>query len=210
MTTARQLAERLEVSVRTVYRDVNDLMLSGVPIEGEAGVGYMLRRGFDIPPLMFTREEIEALVVGARLVRAWTGSTLIVAAGQALAKIEAVLPEGLRDEIGRSRVFAPDFHVRADLVSVLDRLHQAINLSRVIHFDYTREDGKASSRDVRPLGLFFWGSVWTLAAWCELRQAFRSFRVDRMAGVTVLERSFDETPGTGLNDFLCMVCQAQP
>lgn len=202
LTTARQLAEWLEVSPRTIYRDVNDLILSGVPIRGEAGVGYVLQRGCDIPPLMFSAEEVEALVLGARMVRAWGGAALAHAASQALVKIEAVLPERLQRESSRSRLFAPDFHLSPQRTLTLDQLRMAMHEVRVLQFDYTREDGTRSARSVHPLGLFYWGSVWTLAAWCELRQDFRSFRIDRMAGIRLLERRFTETPGHTLADFL--------
>lgn len=210
LTTAKQLAEWLEVSERTVYRDISDLMLSGVPIEGEAGVGYVLKQGFDIPPLMFTPEEIEALVVGARIVKAWAGTQLGHAATQALQKIEAVLPERLKPHASESRVFAIDAYNKPEFAANLDQVRQGINLQRFIRFHYTREDGETSRRDVRPLGLFFWGSVWTLGAWCELRQTFRNFRVDRMAEITLLERSFFDTQGMTLNDYLNTVCKPDP
>lgn len=193
LVTARQLAERLEVSERTVYRDVQDLVLSGVPIEGEAGVGYMLRAGFHLPPLMFTPEEMEALVTGARLVKAWAGNTLAHAAEQALVKIEHALPPKLKEKFGDTRLFAPGFHQYSQYGPQLDKLRHAINGRRVLHLDYIREDGGSSARDVRPLGLFFWGAVWTLAAWCELRNDYRSFRVDRIQSLAELDRRFEET-----------------
>lgn len=193
LVTARQLAERLQVSERTVYRDVQDLVLSGVPIDGEAGVGYMLRAGFNLPPLMFTPEEMEALVTGARLVRSWGGDDLARAAEQALAKIGNVLPPKLKDKLQDTRLFAPDFHQYTQHGAQLDRLRGAINERRVLKLDYAREDGQVSARDIRPLGLFFWGATWTLAAWCELRGDFRNFRVDRIRTVTALERRFEET-----------------
>ena len=193
LVTAKQLAERLEVSERTVYRDVQDLMLSGVPIEGEAGVGYMLRAGFHLPPLMFTPEEMEALVTGARLVRSWAGDSLAEAATQALAKIEHTLPPKLKHKLGDTRLFAPGFHAYARHTAQLDRLRNAINGRQVVDLHYIKEDGTASQRAVWPLGLFFWGKVWTLAAWCELRTDYRSFRVDRIQSADELGRGFEET-----------------
>ncbi len=127
LTTARHLAQRLEVSERTIYRDVRDLVLSGVPIEGEAGVGYALRKGFDLPPLMFDRAELEALVLGARFVQAWGGTALSEAARRSLVKIEAVLPADRRKEIRRSRLFALDFNVPAQVTSTMDCVRDAIN-----------------------------------------------------------------------------------
>ncbi len=202
VVTARRLAELLEVSERTVYRDVRDLQLSGVPIEGEAGVGYCLRRGADIPPLMFTRDELEALVIGARFVQTWAGRRNAAAARRALTKIEAVLPEELRQHTERSRVFAPALPRHAPVLERLDALHAAIESHRAAEFDYQREDGVASSRSVRPLCLVYWGQTWTLGAWCEMRRDFRNFRLDRIASLRVLERGFEETEAIGLAAYL--------
>lgn len=193
LVTAKQLAERLQVSERTVYRDVQDLMLSGVPVEGEAGVGYILRAGFHLPPLMFTPEEMEALITGARLVKAWAGDKLAEQAEEALAKIEHILPPKLKQQIGDTRVFAPGFHAYARHTAQLDTLRTAINKRQVLEIGYVKEDGQTSDRSVRPLGLFFWGKVWTLAAWCELRSDYRSFRIDRIQKVTEAGRRFEET-----------------
>jgi predicted DNA-binding transcriptional regulator YafY len=205
VVTARRLAELLEVSERTVYRDVRDLQLSGVPIEGEAGVGYALRRGADIPPLMFTREELEALVVGARMVEAWTGRRLLQGARTALTKIEAVLPEELKRRAERSRVFAPPLARHTAIAGRLDALHAAIEAREVVELDYAREDGAPSQRAVRPLCLAFWGGVWTLGAWCEWRKDFRNFRLDRIRGLRATGRIFEETPDIGLAAFLRQV-----
>ncbi len=202
MVTARRLAELLEVSERTVYRDVQDLQLSGVPIEGEAGVGYALRRGSDIPPLMFTRDELESLVIGARMVQAWTGRRIASSARQALTKIEAVLPEKLKRRTRPSRVFAPPVPSHAAVAGRLDELHEAIKARRVVQIDYRREDGEASARPVRPLCLAYWGPLWTLGAWCEARNDFRNFRLDRIEGFRTLDRTFIETPDISLAAFL--------
>lgn len=200
LVTARALAERLEVSERTIYRDVRDLLLSGVPIEGEAGVGYVLR-GFDLPPLMFDRREIEAVVLGVRMARAWGGERLALAAEDALRKIEAVLPPTLRDSAARTRMYALGFFVPDALRADLDALNDAIAASYRVAFAYARGDGAASEREVRPLGLFFWGGSWTLGAWCELRSDFRSFRVDRIAGLR-RGAGFRAEPGRDLAAFL--------
>jgi predicted DNA-binding transcriptional regulator YafY len=193
LVTAKQLAERLQVSERTVYRDVQDLMLSGVPIEGEAGVGYMLRAGFHLPPLMFSPEEMEALITGARLVKSWAGNKLAESAELALAKIERVLPPRLKDQIGDTRLFAPGFHAYARHTGQLDELRKAINARQVLKIAYLKEDNSSSERQVRPLGLFFWGKVWTLASWCELRDDYRTFRVDRIQKLEETGRRFEET-----------------
>ena len=199
--TARTLAETLEVSERTVYRDVRDLSLSGVPIEGEAGVGYALRRDFDMPPLMFDYDEIEALTAGARMVQAWSSPELARAAQSALDKIAAALPAEKRIVMERTRLYAPAFNVDAKVGKVLDLLREAIVEHRRLAFGYADESGKASERKVRPLGLYFWGQRWTLAAWCELREDFRNFRLDRATRVAIGNRFADE-PGKRLEDFL--------
>ena len=200
MVTARRMAQRLAVSERTIYRDIRDLTLSGVPVEGEAGVGYVLRH-FDVPPLMFTKNEIEALVAGARFVQSWGGHKLGESARDALGKIEAALPERLRKSLAEARIFAPGFHVSGELRVVFDLAQEGIEGSRRLRFEYRREDGVESARVVRPLGLFFWGSRWTLLGWCESREDFRSFRLDRVSGIELGE-GFEDVAGQGLRDFL--------
>jgi predicted DNA-binding transcriptional regulator YafY len=202
--TARRLADTLRVSPRTVYRDVADLQLSGIPIEGEAGVGYTLRRGSDVPPLMFTRAELEALVVGARFTEAFAGERLAAAARHALTKVEAVLPEDLRRLTERSRILVPAAR-RAALRAALDALHEAIESRHVVRFAYIRPDGAASERDVEPVCLAFWGHGWTLSAWCRMRRDFRSFRLDRMSAMHVLEEAYPDDPARGLRAFLASV-----
>ncbi|NYF78743.1 helix-turn-helix transcriptional regulator [Granulicella arctica] len=210
LLTAQSLAEKLQVSVRTVYRDVRDLQLSGMPIEGEAGVGYTLRRDFDLPPLMFTRSELIALVLGARLVRAWGGEENVTAATQALQRIEAAVPAELRDSFDSILLYAPEMQLKQSLRKRLDSLHAACVARQAIAFDYQREDGEQSHRTARPLALAFWSGVWTLAAWCELRKTFRAFRIDRMDEVVVLERVFIPKRGEMLEDFLKEVRSKAP
>ena len=181
LTTAAGLAERLEVSERTIYRDIADLIGSGVPIDGEAGVGYLMREGFDLPPLMFTRDEIVALTAGARLIRAWGGASMAAAAEEALVKIRAVLPEDARDRAASVQVHAFQMPELDDATrSRLDDLEAAIENRTRLDIRYRTEDGTESERIIRPLGLWFWGKVWTLVAWCELRTDFRMFRADRI------------------------------
>lgn len=198
---ARKLAETLAVSLRTVYRDVADLQLSGVPIEGEAGVGYVLRKGSDIPPLMFNADELEALVVGTRFVKAFAGKRLAGSAQAALLKIEAVLPAELRQRASRSRILAPArwHEARSGLI---DRLHEAIAAHRVLRMDYSDESGRTSTREIEPLCLAFWGGVWTLGTWCRLRTDFRNFRPDRIAAFEPTGELFAETPERGFTAYL--------
>ncbi len=201
-TTARDLAQALEVSERTVYRAVRDLVLSGVPIQGEAGVGYALGRSYELPPLMFDEEEIEALVLGARIVRAWADAKLARAAEEALQKIEGVLPPRLKQKLAEAALYAPDFHIKAGIRSGLSDLRQAVREQKKARFRYVDKAQAGSERTVQPLGLYYWGQTWTLAAWCELRQGFRNFRVDRIEGLSVTGERFEKIPGRTLADFV--------
>lgn len=204
LVTARHLAERLEVSERTIYRDIADLSGSGVPVEGEAGVGYILREGFDLPPLMFTRDEIAALVSGARLVRAWGGHAMAQAAEEALIKIEAVLPPDTRSKVGEVQVHALRMPQLDDATRTrLDRIEQAVDKRRALVLDYADAEDTLTKRPVRPLGLWFWGKVWTLVAWCDLRNDFRMFRVDRIRGLDEGE-TFRHEKGKQLRDFYAL------
>lgn len=198
---AQHLADTLAVSRRTIYRDIADLQLSGVPIEGEAGIGYVLRKGADIPPLMFSADELEALVVGTRFVKAFAGTRLHQGAQAALLKIEAVLPPHLKQRASQSRIYAPAWRHEAR-TGVIDRLHDAIAGRRVLRLDYNDEGGRASLREIEPLCLAFWGGAWTIGAWCRLRTDFRNFRPDRIARFEPTGECFDETPERGLSAYL--------
>ncbi|WP_048644769.1 helix-turn-helix transcriptional regulator [Nitratireductor soli] len=201
LVTARLLSERLEVSERTIYRDIADLQSTGVPIDGEAGVGYLMREGFELPPLMFTRDEIVALVAGGRMVRAFGGAAMARAAEEALIKIGTVLPEPERDRIARTEIHSPRWVVSDMDRQTIDALERAVEARDVLRLDYRDEGGRGSERDVRPLGLWFWGKVWTLVAWCELRGDFRTFRIDRIATITAVGRTFRPERGKQLADF---------
>ena len=202
LTTASQLAGWLEISERTVYRDIRDLSLSGVPVEGEAGVGYRLSHTFDLPPIMFSLDEVEALVAGARMVEAWAGPELAAHARTALTKIALALPKSRRDEIERTRLFAPDFHVPASVAAGLDTVRRAILRHRKLRFDYEDKTQTQSLRTVRPLAASFWGGSWTVTAWCDTRDDFRNFRLDRMRGLEMTDEVFEESPGKSLADFV--------
>lgn len=199
--TAAALAERLEVGPRTIYRDMADLMASGVPIDGEAGVGYVMRAGYDLPPLMFTSDEIVALVAGARLIRAWGGTQMAAAAEEALVKISTILPEDARQRAARVPVHAIATPEMSDALRArLDRIEAAAEDHRRLSIAYRDGAGQPSTRIVRPLGLWFWGKVWTMVCWCELREDFRMFRLDRI-GALDDEGPFRPQPGQTLRDF---------
>ncbi len=209
LQTARSLAQKLQVSDRTIYRDVQDLQLSGVPILGEAGVGYTLRRDYDLPPLMFNPREITALVLGSRMVAAWGDTELASAANDALRKIEAVLTPELRDRIDAVRLYAPALGSRVDdsTRELLEQLRLAIERSHIVEVAYCDEKSQVTERRLRPMALLFWGSVWTLVAWCELRMDFRSFRVDRFKALRMIEESFPQERGQRYEDFLAQMRQ---
>jgi len=205
LTTAQNLAERLEVSERTIYRDIADLQGSGVPIDGEAGVGYVMREGYDLPPLMFSRDEIVALVVGARMVRGWGGASMARAAEGALSKIETVLPEDERKRAADAPIYAPPTELTDDVRERIDQCERAVDAKDVLAISYRDESGSATKRSVWPLGLWYWGKVWTLVAWCELRDDFRMFRLDRIERLSGAGRRYTPRPERSLAECLRQV-----
>jgi len=196
--TAEAIGESLEVSKRTVYRDIAHLQGSGLPIDGEAGIGYLLRPGFDLPPMTFTTEQIDALALGARLVGAVGDPQIALAAREVLAKLEAVLPREAARQLTDTPLFA--FTGRPHGAKALPDLRRAIRDRRKSCITYQKLDGETSKRDLRPLGLICFSQVWLLCAWCELREDFRHFRVDRITELEVLEVGFEDEPGKRLAD----------
>mgnify|MGYP001805999846 CR=1 FL=1 len=205
LSTARFLAERLEISERTVYRDVADLMAQGVPIEGEAGVGYRMRAGFDLPPLMFTRDEAQALVASVRVARSRLDVALAAQADAALSKILAVLPPAARAAAESLAIYAPTTGLDLATRERLRVLRQAVEARQWVQLTYRDLKDRRSERRVRPLGCFFWSEVWTLAAWCEVRAGFRNFRVDRIDQLQALDAHFRDEPGKTLADLFRQV-----
>lgn len=201
---ARQLAEKLGVSLRTVYRDIADLQLSGIPIEGEAGVGYVLQKGAEIPPLMFTADELEALIVGTRFVRAFSGSKLAQSAQAALMKVEAVLPAELRERASRTRIFAPIWRGQYETTYAqrIDALHAAIEERRVLRIGYRDEAERHTEREIEPLCMAFWGGKWTIGSFCRLREDFRNFRIDRIERLEETGETFTPQEGRDLDAYL--------
>ncbi|MET3915376.1 putative DNA-binding transcriptional regulator YafY [Variovorax sp. OAS795] len=205
LTTAAFLAQRLEVSERTVYRDVADLQHQGVPIEGEAGVGYRLGAGFELPPLMFTQEEASALVAAARLAQSWVDPALARNIETGLGKILSVLPAAARVSAEALALYAPALGLDDAMRNRLQTLREAVEARQKLRLSYRDVSGDASERTVRPLGCFYWGKVWTLSTWCELRSDFRGFRIDRMDAVEVLPERFRDEAGKTLADMLRQV-----
>ena len=200
--TGHQLAERLGIARRSVYRDVAELKASGVPIEGEAGVGFRMRRGYSVPPLMFTAEELQALVFGARLVQSCADAGLAEAADAVLAKIDAVLPARLRPSLDNIGLLVPDFRVSAEVKRTLRLLRQALVERRRVSFDYTQGDGQAIEAAVRSSCLRYVGGTWVLGGWSEPDEAFRTFRVYRIDHLAVAEECFPVERGRDLASYL--------
>lgn len=201
LSTAQKLAAELRVSERTIYRDIQDLLASGVPIESEAGVGYRLTRRFDLPPLMFTVEEMEALLAGIRFIQTWGDPAFQIAARSVACKVESVVPPEIRARLAHSEIHAPEFMAPAGASAFMGELRRALREQRNVRMRYRRADGLESERTVHPLGLFFWGFTWSLATWCELRGGFRVFRLDRILDLEVGD-PFDSAPGRTLKDYL--------
>ncbi len=200
VVTASALADQLKVSERTIYRDVRDLIASKVPIEGAAGIGYSLRKGYDLPPLMFSENELEALVFGARMVQSWSDADLGQAADSALAKIENVLPAHLQRMMEDRSLWVSTDVRRLPLAFDLGQLRAAIRAHNKVSFRYNDEKGSETRRKVRPLTLWFNPPIWLAGSWCELRNDFRFFRLDRMHDVEFLGESFVLEAGKSAED----------
>ena len=185
--TATRLAETLSVSLRTIYRDIGTLVELGAPIDGEAGIGYVLRTGFFLPPLMFTEDELEALVLGARWVERQGDTGLARAAGTALAKIATASPQDLRDSLADAGLWAPRFTSPGAAELPLQPIREAIRREHKLRIAYVNESGETSERVIWPIALAFMEKARVLAAWCELRNGFRHFRADRIRHLTSLQ-----------------------
>jgi predicted DNA-binding transcriptional regulator YafY len=181
--TAARLADDLAVSVRTVYRDIQTLIDLGAPLEGEAGMGYLLRAGFFLPPLMFGEEELEALVLGARWVQGQGDATLAQAAASALAKIATASPKDLRDKMADTGLWAPRFPTPAEHPNGLRTIREAMRREQKLSVTYVDESGATTERVLWPIALAFFQGKRLLVAWCELRKGFRHFRPDRIASL---------------------------
>lgn len=201
VVTAARLAERLEVSERTIYRDIEALQRAGTPIDGEAGVGYRLRPDYDLPPLMFNRDEIHALVIGARIVAQVGDPALSRASESILGKVAAILPPDLTPLLHDALFYVPPLARTGPAPDALLVIRQALTDRTRLTLTYADEQGRVTERVVRPLGAFFWGRTWTLAAWCETRHDFRNFRVDRIRALAA-GAVFQDEPGRTLRDLM--------
>lgn len=194
------LAAELGVSLRTLYRDIASLRTQGAAIEGEAGVGYVLRPGFLLPPMMFSEEELEALVLGSRWVEKIADDKLSSAAGSALSKIAAVLPEALSDALDQTALIIGPREVAAETADI-PKLREAIRKQRKLDIGYCDEKGTVTSRTIWPFGLAYFERVRVVVAWCEAREDYRHFRTDRIATMSVAESRYPKRRATLLRDW---------
>jgi predicted DNA-binding transcriptional regulator YafY len=197
---ADDLATTLEVSMRTVYRDIAHLQGSGLPIEGAAGVGYLLRPGFDLPNMTFTFAQIEALAIGLSFAESLDDAALAAAAREVRAKLQAAMPQPET----RRLTDAPYFSLRRTTGAPLHArlLRQAVRKRRIVAMDYRDADGKITHRRVRPLAIWNLTDGWMFSGWCALRHDFRTFRFDRIVALVLTDDSFDDDPAKGLQAFL--------
>lgn len=200
--TACELAEHLQVSERTIYRDMQSLSLSGVPIDGEVGVGYLLQKGALLAPLSFNEDELEALILGVRMVHGWGDKGLGKAADSAVEKIRSILPDRMHylHSMTEETLLVPNFE-QAQSTRFSQVLREAIKGRYKVTIDYKKENGDASCRLLWPFGLVYWGKVWTLISWCELRESYRVFRLDRITDL-VTEGPFEPSESRNLRHYL--------
>jgi predicted DNA-binding transcriptional regulator YafY len=202
LRTAQDIADHLEVSVRTVYRDIDALVGRGVPIEGERGVGYILRPTLLLPPLSFSTIELESLALGARFVEAWADPELAEAAREAMVKIDAVLPESRRGEVWRDSILVYSPRLGSGIDATLKRFRDATRSRSKMRIAYRSLDEALTTRIIRPLAIEAWGHAWTATTWCELRADFRTFRLDRIEEAEVLDERFKPEKGRTLADYI--------
>ncbi len=201
---AQDIADRLEVSVRTIYRDMDTLAASGIPVEGERGMGYMVREAITLPPLTLTAEELEALNLGMAIVAEAADPGLKSAALSLADKIDAVLPTQTVAEADAWKFAVYPFADAARGFSHMAALRSAIKGRQKLRLAYRRIDDTLTDRTIRPLHMEYWGRVWTLTAWCELRNDFRVFRVDLIESTAPLPELFVDEPGRRYTDYIAM------
>jgi predicted DNA-binding transcriptional regulator YafY len=202
--TAAALAGELEVTPRTVYRDVATLQARRVPIEGAAGIGYVLRRGFDLPPLMFTPDEIEAIAVGARLVSRTGDPGLQEAAERVLSKVITVLPETLRGHLADAPFYVSSSGAPASGTIDLSAVRQAIRDERKLRILYVDEKGARTERTIWPIAVAYYVQATLVGAWCELRRDYRHFRADRITTLSVLDQTYPSDNGRLMAEWLAL------
>jgi predicted DNA-binding transcriptional regulator YafY len=200
--TAQAIGQAMAVSVRTVYRDMEALAQTGIPIVGESGVGYVLGKGIELPPLMFSKEEIQAITVGLHMVKAFTDPELAQAAQDSEHKIGAILTQSLKVFLDRQPYRVPLLKADHAQRVLHGQLRQACMQHHKVRLSYSDQDEQPSDRVVWPLGIIGWKGRWTLLAYCELRQDYRNFRFDRIAHMLSLEQAFTPTKQINMEHYL--------
>lgn len=202
--TADKIADELGVSVRTVYRYIDDISVSGIPIYGTKGIGYQLHDNYELPPLNLTEKEIDALMLGIKMVSTWTGDSLSEAAQSLANKIQSVLPKHVRNEYSPI-VYAPDLSIRGTEREVWGQCYEAIKQQYILQIQYKTPDENLTNRKVFPLGLFYWGGKWTLGCWCSLRKNYRDFRLDRVVEIKLTKEIYKTTDVVNLQAYMASV-----
>lgn len=195
-----ELAERFEVSVSTIYRDIAHLQASGLPIEGEAGIGYLLRPGFDLPNMTFTHDQVDALAIGLSFVERTGDPALASAAHEVRAMIQAGMPDPDKRKLADAPYFS--LQIKNSAPPTVSLIREAIRMQLVVDIRYEDADGKPTERSVRPLVIWNMTDGWMFSAWCEMRQAFRTFRFDRIVKLSVTSTVFEDDETRGLRAFL--------
>lgn len=199
---ARDIADRLEVSTRTIYRDMDTLVASGVPVEGERGVGYMITEAISLPPLNLTVAELEALNLGMAIVAEAADPDLKAAALSLADKVDAVLPTQTIADADQWKFAVYPFADAARGFAHMPTLRAAIRAKQKLRLTYTSKEARVTTRTIRPLHMEYWGRIWTLTSWCEMRDDFRVFRVDLIQTAEALPELFVDEPGKTLSDYM--------
>jgi len=200
--TAQTLAEEFEVCPRTIYRDIQDLMASGVPIYGEPGVGYLIDKKYHLPPIMFDADELEAIALGIGMVRNWTDDTFAAKAQSAYQKIQATLPASLLTDLQQIGTFSAPSHYKIPWQVSFSEVRECIRKKNKVRFVYQDLKDQSTQRVIRPLALISFSPVWLLAGWCELRKDFRNFRLDRLRELEVLPTHFLDEKDKNLKAYM--------
>lgn len=204
-TTAQKLADLFEVSERTIYRDIQDLVDSGIPISGEAGVGYLIDKKYHLPPIMFDADEIEAIALGIGMVSNWTDDAFAQKAKSAYQKIQATLTEGMIHELTQISTFSAPSRYKIPWEVNFTEVRECIRRKQFVTFCYLDLKEQKTERTIRPLALISFSPIWLLAGWCEIRQDFRNFRLDRISQFGVTAEHFRDEKGKTLTDYLALI-----
>ncbi|WP_340677688.1 YafY family protein [Paraglaciecola sp.] len=203
--TANTLAEAFEVSPRTIYRDIQNLMDTGVPISGEAGVGYVIDKSYHLPPIMFDADEIEAIALGIGMVGNWTDEQFAAKAQSAFKKIQATLPAPLINELHQISTFSAPSHYKIPWEVSFTQVRECIRRKNKVQFSYLDLQQQTTLRTIWPLALISFSPVWLLAGWCELRQSFRNFRLDRISEFVPVNNRYPNEKDKNLRAYLAQI-----